>query len=205
VSEITNIAKPDYTIPPLSSPPAPILGPDSNSTYQDFITETICADKYDPLPVVPFGKQDSLYSETSLYTEDGFKKVRGSLTEGRYLTFEAYGNALTNQKHSNVVSTAAATPNHEQIEQRWVIHEVDSDKNQFTISSAADGKYITVNGALSSKASAAHHFAITDLGGSKGYTIKTLGGLYLTLSKRGAVSISKTPTSFTIYSVTYAA
>lgn len=191
-------------MPTLTDPPAPILGSDSTSTYQDFITEAICKAKYPSLPVVPYGLQNNLYSSTSMYTEEGFKKVRGSLTEGRYLTFEAHGFALTNPELGIFVSSTKATSSHESIKQRWILHQADADVNRFTISSAKDGKYITVLGTLAAKASAAHEFIITDLGCSKGYTIQTLNGLYVDLIANGLILLSIVPTTFSIYSVTYA-
>lgn len=138
-----------------------------------------------------------------MYTEEGFKIIRGSLTEGRFLTFEAHGYAFTNPDRGIFVTATKTTSGHENIKQRWILHQPDADVNKFTISSAADGKYITVLGTLSASASAAHSFIITDLGGSKGYTIKTLAGLYITLTQGGLILLSIIPTEFSLYSVTY--
>lgn len=201
---VLTLSKPDYSIPALSDPAAPILGSDSTNTYQDFITETLCADKYNPKPTVPYGLQDTLYSNTSLYTEEGYKKVRGDLTEGRYLTFEADGAALTNPQHGTSISATETTSNHKDIRQRWVLHEADADTTRFTISSAVDGRYITMLGTLTSTASEAHTFIITNLGGSKGYTVQTLTGLYISLSEHEVFLLSIVPTAFSLYSVTYA-
>jgi phospholipase C len=139
-----------------------------------------------------------------MYTEEGYKRVRGSLTEGRYLTFEANGYAVTNAGKTVLPSATRATSDHDNIHQRWILHEADVDATTFYVSSAVDGKYLTVLGLLTADASAAHTFTITNLGGSKGYTVKTEAGLYLTLSRLGVVLVSLIPTTFDIYSVTYA-
>ncbi|KAI1615157.1 hypothetical protein EDD37DRAFT_608967 [Exophiala viscosa] len=180
--------KPDYTLPPtLSSPAAPTLGSDSNCTYQENITESICAELYNPKREPPYGLQYSMYSDTSMYTEEGHKKVRGSLTESRYLTFGANGYAVDAGKNALLLSATKATSDHESIHQQWILHEADIDATTFTVSSVVDGANI-------------HH---TNLGGSKGYTIKTAAGLYLTLTKLGVVLVSIVPTPFDIYSDTY--
>jgi phospholipase C len=82
--------KPGFSIPAI--PDAPMPPQDSNGNW---IGREQCGKDYleAKQPSIPYGKQGA---STSLATEQGFKRVRGQLTEGRYLTPEMNGYALTN-------------------------------------------------------------------------------------------------------------
>lgn len=95
--------------------------------------------------------------------EDGFKRVRGQLTEGRYLTFETLGLALASYA-GTVVGFAPATRNHSDPRQRWIVHAVGTGTGtEFYIQSAADKKYIAGApvGLLTSDVGSAQAFRIT--------------------------------------------
>ena len=72
--------------------------------------------------------------------EDGFKRVRGLLTEGRFLTFETMGGALTNMGGCSV-GLSPATKSHDDIRHRWIVHATGGI-NQFLLQSAKDKKYL---------------------------------------------------------------
>lgn len=106
--------------------------------------------------------------------EDGFKSVRGRLTEGRYLTFETSGLALANPNGS-VVAMSAATKDHEVIEQRWIIHAVRNVADTFLLQSAIDKAYIgrwPTIGSLVQDATKAQPFVITYHANSTSYSLQ---------------------------------
>jgi hypothetical protein len=51
------------------------------------------------------------------------------------------GFALANPGDGLLAATAS-TANHETLNQRWILHESNSQENQFDLSSAVDGKYL---------------------------------------------------------------
>ncbi|RMZ79485.1 hypothetical protein DV738_g3307, partial [Chaetothyriales sp. CBS 135597] len=190
-----DFTSPDTSIP--SIPEAPVPHQDSDGVWDG---SSYCEAQYAiQRPPVPYIGQTE---ETSLVTEKGFKSVRGYLTEGRFLTFEASGFALSNDGgNCQTISTTAATSSHSDIAQRWVIHETATDSRKYTISSVVDGRYIGDHGALVSKDSAAE-FDITYLGGGKGYTLLASDGKYITIDQNGRVLATTTPgCGFSIFSV----
>jgi phospholipase C len=149
-------------------------------------------------PPVPYGKQTEA---TSLVSEEGFKKVRGQLTEGRYLVFETLGWAVTNK--NGRVGVTKASPKHDVKTQRWVIHQKSAGGDVFTISSAADGKYIGAGLEFVKEKKEAQEYVFTDLGNGLGYTVKTSDGAFLGLSNDGTVGFGSVPVGFQVFSVTY--
>lgn len=150
---------------------------------------------------MPYGKQTL---EDSLYFEDGYKQVIGSLTEGRYLTFEYNGYALTNPAPTkDKVTATKTTSKHDSKNQRWVIHGSDGT---FQISSALDGRFIGKNGKLvaaSEQARSAANFEITFEAG-KGYSVQYSGGKYLTIKSNGKVDAeANSAVDYEVYSVSY--
>lgn len=143
-----------------------------------------------------------------MYFENGFKQVIGSLTEGRYLTFESNGYALTNPastkgKGTNALTATKTTSKHDSKDQRWVIH---GSHGTFQISSALDGQFIGKNGKLvaaSEQANSAANFEITFEAG-KGYSVQYIGGKYLTIKSNGKVDNSGNKAAgYEVYSVSY--
>lgn len=171
----------------------------------NFIDVSICeADYPDHIPV-PYGIQKPA-SELSSLSEQGFKAVRGLLTEGRYLTFEMNGLALANPgpQGSSFVTTRASKA-HSGIAQRWVLHQLVAGENKFTISSAQDGRYIGTGATFCESNSAAEVFTINFVG-SQGYSLQTANGQYLAADQSRGPQFgtnSNKPSYFSIFSVTY--
>jgi phospholipase C len=155
-------------------------------------------------PPVPYGP-DNANADVSKLVEEGFKQVRGSLTEGRYLTFEMNGFALTNAGDSALrVSSTHASQLHDDIKQRWVIYRIgDESGESFTITSAVDGRYVSYLQGLTSYKWLAETYTITDLGNGKGYNLRPSGVLSLAVSSLGDVFQTVSKGGFQIFSVTY--
>ncbi|KAK4962901.1 hypothetical protein LTR10_000528 [Elasticomyces elasticus] len=147
-------------------------------------------------PPVPYGQQTEA---NSLVTEQGFKAVRGQLTEGRYLTFEMNGYALTSSRGK--LAASKATSKHNSKAQRFVIHQSGS---KYAIVSAFDSTSISGPGSMRPGGynAAATTFTISDQANGKGYAVKANNGQYLTIGAHG-VSYSHKPMGFKIYSVSY--
>ena len=190
--------QPDYSIPSIPKAETPSLG--SDGLVNGY---AVCEATYSTTrPPVPYGKQKA---STSLVTESGFKSVRGMLTEGRYLTFEAGGYAITASGSSAVASKASAK--HDKKSQRWVIHQVadgGAGATEVIVSSAVDGRYLSQGGRLTSSKSKAEALKIVDMGNGKGYTLQDAKtGRYLSTARNGKLLFGGSRTAFKIYSVTY--
>ncbi|KAJ9156129.1 Non-hemolytic phospholipase c [Pleurostoma richardsiae] len=194
---------PDYSIPDLPTPDYPITNSDGNIIG---MWNGYCSGNYGGscsssqyVVGIPYGNQTE---EDALYFEDGFKGVRGNLLEGHYLVFESNGHAITNPGSSSQFTSTAATAQHEDIHQRWVLHQLATEGTQFYITSAVDGKYISQHTSLATAESGAETYNITYIGGSK-YALQKENGKYLNLNADGSISIDSTTTGFNAYSVTY--
>ena len=131
--------------------------------------------------------------------------MRGNLTEGRYVTMEANGFTVTNPSNASFGITATpATSTHSDINQRWVVHQLDIDNNgaQFNISSALDGRWVTQNGTLSSTVNEAQPFTVNFLSDGQGYTFTTSNAQYMSIDS-GGWGIASTQFAFQLYAVTY--
>lgn len=190
-----DFSAPNTSIP--SIPVAPAPHQDKNGVWDG---SSYCESQYAvQRPPVPYANQTEA---KSLISEKGFKSVRGYLTEGRFLTFEASGYALTNPGNKAATYNATkAVSSHDGVGQRWVIHETATDSRLYTISSAVDGRYIGPQLSLVSQKDALVH-NITYLGGGKGYSLLNSNGKYITVDTNGTVAISGSGQGFTIYSVT---
>ena len=175
----------------------------------DYVGPAKClADYAEPNPPIPFG-DDNINQNLSLTVEEGFKQVRGRLTEGRFLTFEALGFALANPDGKTLGVTPSSSQ-HDDVRQRWVIHAQDYDSDVFTLSSAYDGQYISTSlGQLTNDSSAAQKITI-DYNADGSYYTASLGGnngTTLSINKDSKqVSIGANSGSqfgFQIYSVSY--
>lgn len=139
----------------------------------------------------------------SLVSEPGFKSIRGYLTEGRYLTFEYGGYALTNPGVPATQFTATpATSGHESINQRWIVHGLTEEGTNFNITSALDGRYIGSHTSLVNHVTGAEVYTVT-FQSSSGYSLQKENGDYLTIDSTGTVQITTKETFFKAYSVTY--
>lgn len=177
-----DFSNPDYSIP--SMPNASYPSTDSKGNWNGY---SVCQSTYsETRPPVPYGSQDE---STALATEEGFKKLRGNPTEGRFLTFEMNGYALAREGRSLVASKA--TSSHSTKAQRFVLHQ---KKTGFTITSAVDGK--SLKGLTDT-------YTIVDLGNGKGYTMQDHKGHYVSIDRTGKISTGTTPLGFAVFSVTY--
>lgn len=128
---------------------------------------------------MPYGSENA-NQNMSLLVEEGFKQVRGLLTEGRFLIFEMFGFALTNV-NSRFVAISHATEKHDNINQRWIIHPVNGPGSgkEFYIQSAADNRYIAAYpnlGGLTTDVKKAQSFTITYSPNGAEYSISVKGG-----------------------------
>ena len=200
---------PDYTIPAVAAAPSPLRNPHKppphdgllGDLYSNYIGAAKCWAEYpDPRPPVPYGAENA-NADMSAVVEEGFKQVRGALTEGRYLTFEMDSMALANV--GDQLSCTPASAAHNDVGQRWVLHQ-QGDGNVFTISSAADGKYIDDKLALVAADDDAEHLTITDIGNGKGYSLSRSNGQSLGVSGgKVASDLDLKGLGFSIFSVTY--
>jgi len=198
---------PDYSIPFLPEIPTP-----HTNSNGDWDSASLCEAEYGHYgPPIPYGPENEALDPSTL-CEEGFKSVRGYLTEGRYLVFEMNGFALTNPgfNNSSLVGTLA-TPTHNDKRQRWVVHatggtavEGGAGAGMFTVNSALDGRYVHASNALAKSGDGAEVWTIADLGNGLGYTLSTETGGHLTINQFGIVGTSESsPVGFQIYSVTY--
>lgn len=190
-----DFAHPDFSIPSMPN----ISYPSTSSPGGSWNGYAVCQNTYKTQrPPVPYGQQQNV--SAALATEQGFKKMRGDPTEGRFLVFEANGYALANDGGSALVATRVAAT-HNVKAQRFVLHQQASAAT-FSITSAVDGKAVSGTSLGSSSAAA---FTIKDLGNGAGYTVQASNGQYLTISTAGQVAYTSTaPTKgFTVFSVTY--
>ncbi|KAJ5933635.1 hypothetical protein N7454_005964 [Penicillium verhagenii] len=161
-----DLDNPDMSLPTIPDAETPDM---SGSSY----TGTSNCEATYPVqrPTVPYGQQSN--KTEALWFEDGYKEVVGYLTEGRYLTFESSGKALTNAGNVSRVSSTKALADHSDKHQRWVIHYTSDEESQiFQISSAVDSKWIGTDGSLASGRSNAANIKITFLGNGKGYSLQ---------------------------------
>lgn len=152
-------------------------------------SKCIYSDK-NPVPQPPFGK-DNVNQDLSKLVEEGFKSVRGKLTEGRYLVLETMGLALSNI-YGRLVSLTLATKDHKDIRQRWILHSVDGShySNSFYMQSAADKKYITPDGGLDSDVANAQAFSFDYTADGAEYNVYATES-----SKKGDAAVHKSKKS----------
>jgi len=199
---------PDYSIANLVEAMTPSEDADGN-----WDAASICQGKYgDPptKPPAPFGPENE-NSDPSKLSEEGFKSVRGYLTEGRYLVFEMNGYAVTAGPNATDITGTEATSDHRSKNQRWVIHATGgtgTDGGQgsgsFVLSSAADGRFLADHTSLAKDRSGAETYTIADMGNGKGYSLMKENGKYLSINLNGTIDIvGSCAKGFQIFSVTY--
>ncbi|KAJ3092502.1 hypothetical protein HK100_006929, partial [Physocladia obscura] len=185
---------PDHSVPEL--PDAPLPHTNSDGVYDG---SSYCQSLYAVTrPDVPYGDQIAPSAVHTL-SEQGFKNVRGDLTEGRYLTFESFGYALANAGGvSTAPDFAAALANaaHDSVSQRWILYALSEGGNVFAIQSALDSRFF-----------GGGNFTIVYGANNLGYSIQnTADGNYVAINEVGAVVSLSEPTAgayFSVFSVTY--
>ena len=150
-------------------------------------------------PPIPYGEQTE---DDALFFEDGFKRVRGYLTEGHYLVIESNGHALTNEGVEKQFTATEASDRHDDIHQRWVLHALEEEGTTFHITSALDGKYISQHSSLSNSESGAQVYNITYAGEGE-YHFQKENGKYLNIDEEGKLSFDHDPIGYKLFSVTY--
>lgn len=159
MSDLTNafdFSKSDTSVPSITNVRTPKPQPDRTSgdlslgsLNGPWVGPSDCLYDSTPQPAVPYGK-DNVNQDMSKLVEEGFKSVRGKLTEGRFLTFETNGLALANV-FGELASYQIASKGHKDKSQRWILHSVDGSvySNSFYLQSAQDGKYIASTNTMS--------------------------------------------------------
>ncbi|RFU31593.1 hypothetical protein B7463_g4716, partial [Scytalidium lignicola] len=198
---------PDYSIPVIPTATVPSEDADGNWDAAD-----VCQGIFGtppPKPPPPYGPENANLDPSTL-SEEGFKHVRGYLTEGRCLVFEMNGYALTALNGASDITGSKSTSKHESINQRWVIHATGGTATDggegagtFVITSAVDGKYIASHTSLAKLRSGAETYTIAYTANGAGYALQKENGKYLSIDTEGTIIITSKPASFSVYSVTY--
>ncbi|KAL3608885.1 hypothetical protein FPOAC2_03896 [Fusarium poae] len=188
---------PDYSIPTLPDAPEP-----HTNSKGEYDGSSHCFSQYgNGRPAVPYTGEWA-NNDTASLAEKGFKSVRGLLTEGRTLVFEASGQALSVTSNGQVTLTKA-TKMHDNVPQGWVLHAMDIGGNDFTISSAQNSLYLCPNLKLCKGPGSATVF-IVDFKPSKGHSFKDKeSGQYLVSSAKKQLDWQETQSFWKTFSVTY--
>ena len=201
MSDLTNAF--NFDAPDTSLPNLPYAPPPHKNAKGVWDGSSHCEATYSVLqPTVPYGKQNS---DVSSLSEKGFKSVRGALTEGRYLTIEMNGYALTNpagKATSKKLTSSKATADHADKSQQWIVHQLAQDGNTFIVGTALDSLYMGNETNLWNNSGIAMPYQIEFQGGSQGYAFMQQNGKYLQLDSKGHVSVTSKKSGFNLFSVT---
>lgn len=218
MSDLVNMfdfENPDFSVPKLTEPPSPRF---KNGVCQSSFD---CRNKWKSQkngPPVPYGKQTEKFS---LYAENGYKKLRGELTEGRYLVIENNSknpeglkrrDTLRGRRDTDAFASDEGTENYDSLDERFILYQGDLIADQtsedvfsadYYLQSVANGKFIGEDVKPAEKNSDAAQLEINFTPG-KGYTIRS-NGKYLTFDKSSLQppQFQSKETFFNIYSVTY--
>ncbi|WPH01291.1 Hypothetical protein R9X50_00412900 [Acrodontium crateriforme] len=178
-----DFANPDYSIPNVPNITYPLM-----NIFGQYTGSSLCRSANSTVrPDPPYSTQNE---KTALATEQGFKGVRGQLTEGRYLTFEMNGYALTSNK--GTYSGTKTTAKHDSTSQRFVIHQSDQTKPVYTVKD--------LNGNSLGNTS----YTINDMGNGRGYSLKRNdNNKYISINKNGSIQTSSSAVGFAVFSVSY--
>ncbi|PHH74029.1 hypothetical protein CDD80_3412 [Ophiocordyceps camponoti-rufipedis] len=132
-----DFSRPDYSLPVL--PEAPEPHKDGRGVYDG---SAHCMALFDATrPPVPY-KGRGVIDDMASQVEKGFKSIRGRLTEGRFLVLEMESHALTASPEANKATLTASTEQHDCPQQRWIAHAKERGGDEFTLSSAVDGRFL---------------------------------------------------------------
>ncbi|KAJ3824170.1 non-hemolytic phospholipase C precursor [Lentinula raphanica] len=210
MSNLTNMfdfEHPDYSAAPLPHTPPPHTDPLTSLLDGDVFCENTFAGHVQP--PVPYGQQ----SQTdALFTETGFKVVRGSLTEGRYLVIESNTKNLALSFNDSSLGTSVPTDiEFDTPSQRFVIHATDpqvATGKSFMISSAASAVNTTAAPFLNAdlqfgSVNSSAVFNITYEGGGVYKFLEGESGEFLTLGDDGVPALGGEGEAFMIFSVSF--
>jgi phospholipase C len=194
---------PDYSVPKL-----PIgVQPETDATGNVNGTAICQATFHTTRPPVPFDAAFGSVATDNVasLSENGFKAMRGMLTEGRFLVMEMGKDALTVKPNcKGKVQAAPAAVNHDDITQRWVAHVEKIGGDQFRFSSAKDGRFLKSNGRMvapSGPKNVGDLFTVS-FKPSNGYSLENNAGQFLAISE-GKVVFVDDPAYFSLFSVTF--
>ena len=200
LSDLVNafdFSNPDYSVPDVPSVPKASKDPLTG----DYNGADVCQRRFDKKvqPHVPYGKQSV---SDALSVESGYKRVRGDITEGRYLSLENGDHAV--QVSDGKLTAGAVSKDRKNTDQLFVVQWLGSEPkdNRFRITDYKQKHYITSDLSLSEDTDNAILFSISDVGNGNGHEVRdTKSGKYLVLND-GHISLSSDRKTFTIYSVT---
>ncbi|KAK9246334.1 phosphoesterase family-domain-containing protein [Lipomyces tetrasporus] len=181
----------------------------------DYDGYSLCTEKYYPTlpfsrPPVPYGKQTK---QAALWTESGYKQVRGQLTEGRFLVFQrgsgVHRYALAfNDKHKKLIYTSKyAHPENVDLElsdesQRFYVVQVGNEFSHNFYIKSASGYYLHYSGHFYKTQEEASIFTIA-YDRQWGYLIMHEGQFLCTKTQSGVAGLCKDAQHFNIFSVSY--
>lgn len=165
----------------------------------------VCALKFrtNVQPTIPYNHTEA----QSLRVEDGYKPVRGNLTEGHYLTFEVNGKALSHENSRLTMKNASS--NHDGKDLRFVLSwqgKYPKDNKFYILTGEKQHrKYITSSLKLSSDKKHAASFSLVDLGNGQGHVItNTDTNKKLVIEDNGDISMKDdTPIGINVFSATF--
>ncbi|THU97862.1 hypothetical protein K435DRAFT_838374 [Dendrothele bispora CBS 962.96] len=209
MSNLTNMF--DWEHPDVS----PVTLPFAEVPHSDLLTSlldgpTNCERLFDGSiqPPIPYGNQTE---EDALVTEQGFKSVRGSLTEGRFLVFESGDSAIALSSDNTTLGTAnVSETKFDEPSQRFVVYATDpsdASAKTFKISAGADLQgnstmYVNSDLGFGEKDDGAV-FSVTFNGVSSGYVFEeTESGKVLGIEDE-SVALGDSQTGFKLFSVTF--
>ena len=189
-----DFAHPDYSHPHLPE----VAQASRDPLTQDFNGAILCLAKNlgKVTPPVPY-KDDS---DDFRNIERGSKRVRGNLSEGRFLVFEAWGHALTYA--NDKLGTTHAARGHNGKDTAFVLHWQGSAPDDITFKIATpSGKYLTHDLSLSDNGDDGVVVSIYDLGNGAGHQIDH-NGAKLSVNRNGRIAWQRDNAgTFEIYSV----
>lgn len=216
MSDLTNIfdfQRRDLTIPILTDVFQDTAG-NKSSAFQP--NTKMCRDKISNFvePEVPYNRQTEY---NALYFEQGYKQLRGNLTEGRYLVIEKYeddrssrsdvtpGGSSTLRDGLMGFSTAPACKSYNCIDERFTVHYTeDFFVPKFNLKSFLSKRFMNNSaGATNSSETAAKLTILFNT--DDGYTIQNEDGKYLNFNFPALEEpqFSENRTTFNIYAVSY--
>ncbi|UNI19383.1 Phospholipase C [Purpureocillium takamizusanense] len=214
---------PDYSLPHISSVRTPEPRPDNNwsgnlslgSLSGPWVGPAKCQKGFahGNYPSIPYGAKN-LEQDMASLVENGYKLVRGAITEGRFVTIEGNGLALARNSEGKVLAVQKYEK-HDEIKQRWILHSSDGNRfgNSYYLQSALDMMYIARGGGLTKDRNQAQEIIFTYSASGSVYTLSTKEGGHVGFTKTdggnkkcrdvGKVYWNGEATKFQVFGVNY--
>lgn len=193
----------DFSKSDTSKPTLPTIRQASQDANGQYNGASVCQKKYGNVqPTIPYSN-----TQAGPTVEKGFKQIRGTPTEGRYLTIESdQGTALSYDSKATKLGVSQAKSDHSDPLTRFVLHAASPDANNqvFTLSTASSNpiKYIASDLSLTD-ASKAGKFKLQDQANGKGYLITETSSNKPVNIQKDKASLNATPPKIEIFSVTF--